>query len=212
MNRISLVGRLRTQKLLGRTVLILLAFSLLCPALAAPAEASKPWSRTEANGFVTMRLTWPDYESLSWSDAQHFYVLYADTQEPVPLSSTLLYQGNLYVTIPAEDAERPLELLQGTPVQFTDCVQVWQGHTYYDAPQGADQLNLRGILQGDSSGTLNKDRTLPRAEAFALLCRLLSLQPEGDPGYRDVAPGDWYYEIASAARTAAFSGFCRERA
>ena len=29
MNRISLVGRLRTQKLLGRTVLILLAFSLL---------------------------------------------------------------------------------------------------------------------------------------------------------------------------------------
>ena len=108
---------------------LLLAFSLLCPALAAPAEASKPWSRTEANGFVTMRLTWPDYESLSWSDAQHFYVLYADTQEPVPLSSTLLYQGNLYVTIPAEDAERPLELLQGTPVQFTDCVQVWQGHT-----------------------------------------------------------------------------------
>ena len=68
---------------------LLLAFSLLCPALAAPAEASKPWSRTEANGFVTMRLTWPDYESLSWSDAQHFYVLYADTQEPVPLSSTL---------------------------------------------------------------------------------------------------------------------------
>lgn len=181
---------------------LLLAFSLLCPALAAPAEASKPRSRTEANGFVTMRLTWPDYESLSWSDAQHFYVLYADTQEPVPLSSTLLYQGNLYVTIPAEDAERPLELLQGTPVQFTDCVQVWQGHTYYDAPQGADQLNLRGILQGDSSGTLNKDRTLTRAEAFALLCRLLSLQPEGDPGYRDVAPGDWYYEIASAARTA----------
>ena len=39
---------------------LLLAFSLLCPALAAPAEASKPWSRTEANGFVTMRLTWPD--------------------------------------------------------------------------------------------------------------------------------------------------------
>ena len=38
---------------------LLLAFSLLCPALAAPAEASKPWSRTEANGFVTMRLTWP---------------------------------------------------------------------------------------------------------------------------------------------------------
>ena len=184
---------------------LLLAFSLLCPALAAPVEASEPWSRTEANGYVTMRLTWPDYKSLSWSDAQHFYVLYADTQDPVPLSSTLLYQGNLYATIPAEDAGRPLQLLQGTPVQFTDCVQVWQGHTYYDAPQGADQRNLRGILQGDSSGTLNKDRALTRAEAFALLFRLLSLQPEGDPGYTDVAPGDWYYEIASAARTAGLS-------
>ena len=41
--------------------------------------------------------------------------------------------------------------------------------------------------------------------AFSLLCRLLSLQPEGDPGYTDVAPGDWYYEIASAARTAGLS-------
>ena len=38
MNRISLVGRLRTQKLLGRTVLILLAFSLL--TVGAPTSLS----------------------------------------------------------------------------------------------------------------------------------------------------------------------------
>lgn len=38
---------------------LLLAFSLLCPALAAPAEARNPGASTEANGFVTMRLTWP---------------------------------------------------------------------------------------------------------------------------------------------------------
>ena len=51
-------------------------------------------------------------------------------------------------------------------------------------------------------GCLNPDQAISRAEAFAILCRLLSLKPDGDPGFADVSPGDWYYETASAAKAA----------
>lgn len=76
---------------------------------------------------------------------------------------------------------------------------MWQGHAYYDEPGGTEELYLRGVIQGDQTGNLNPDAALTRAEAFALICRLLSLEPGGDPGYADVSPGDWYYETASAA-------------
>ena len=56
------------------------------------------------------------------------------------------------------------------------------------------------MIQGDHAGNLNPDAALTRAEAFALICRLLSLEPGGDPGYADAEPGDWYYDTASAAR------------
>ena len=185
-----------------RLLTLALCLALLCPAAAAAEGEEALWTRTEGDGsYVTIRLPCPQGEELDWSERQWLAVRYADTGEPVPLTSD--YQrGFLFATVPAEDANRPLEAFQGEEHHFPDCTTVWQGHAYYDEPGGTEELYLRGVIQGDQTGNLNPDAALTRAAAFALICRLLSLEPGGDPGYADVSPGDWYYETASAARAA----------
>ena len=176
-----------------------LCLALLCPAARA-AEEAKGWSRSEPGGdYVTLRVPCPQGEALDWSEQTLLAVRYADTGEPLPLTSDY-QQGWLFATVPAAEAERPLEVFQGEEHRFPDCITVWKGHEYYNDPSGAKELYLRGVIQGDHAGNLNPDDALTRAEAFSLLVHLLSLEPGGDPGYADVEPGDWYYDTASAAR------------
>ena len=178
-----------------------LCLALLCPAALA-AEETEPWKRTELGGnYVTVRLPYPAGEEMDWTDTQRLLVRYADTGEPVALTSD--YQrGWLFATLPAKEAERPLEVYVGEEHRFPDCVEVWQDHSYYYPPGGTEALYLRGVVTGDGAGNLNPDQPITRAEAGALICRLMSLEPAGDPGYADVSPEDWYYEAVSAARAA----------
>ena len=186
-----------------RLLTLLLCLSLLCPAASAAEGEASPWSRTEGDGsYVTIRVPCPQGDGLDWAEQRWLAVRYADTGEPVPLASGYQRDGYLFATVPAADAGRPLEAFVGEEHHFPDCTTVWQGNTYYNEPGGTGELYLRGVIQGDQAGNLNADAALTRAEAFTLLCRLLSLEPGGDPGYADVAPGDWYYETASAARAA----------
>ena len=183
-----------------RLLTLLLCLSLLCPAASAAEGEASPWSRTEGDGsYVTIRVPCPQGDGLDWAEQRWLAVRYADTGEPVPLASGYQRDGYLFATVPAADAGRPLEAFVG---EEHHCTTVWQGNAYYNEPGGTGELYLRGVIQGDQAGNLNADAALTRAEAFTLLCRLLSLEPGGDPGYADVAPGDWYYETASAARAA----------
>lgn len=186
-----------------RLLTLLLCLSLLCPAASAAEGEASPWSRTEGDGsYVTIRVPCPQGDGLDWAEQRWLAVRYADTGEPVPLASGYQRDGYLFATVPAADAGRPLEAFVGEEHHFPDCTTVWQGNAYYNEPGGTGELYLRGVIQGDQAGNLNADAALTRAAAFTLLCRLLSLEPGGDPGYADVAPGDWYYETASAARAA----------
>ena len=130
-----------------RLLTLALCLALLCPAAAAEGEEAL-WTRTEGDGsYVTIRLPCPQGEELDWSERQWLAVRYADTGEPVPLTSD--YQrGFLFATVPAEDANRPLEAFQGEEHHFPDCTTVWQGHAYYDEPGGTEELYLRGVIQG----------------------------------------------------------------
>ena len=184
-----------------RLLALTLCLALLCPAALA-AEGEEPWRRTEPGGhYVTIRVPCPEGVGLDWGDRRMLCLRYADTKEPVPLTSD--YQrGWIFATVPAEDADRPLEVFLGEERHFRDCTTVWQGHEYYDEPGGTMDMVLRGVVRGDQLGDLHPDAVLTRAEAFTLVCRLLSLKPAGDPGYGDVSPDDWYYDAASAARAA----------
>lgn len=188
----------------GRRLISLMMAALLLLSLHALAAngAEESWTRVEGEGdYVTIRIPYPEGDKLSWSQSRYLMVRYADTGEAAALSSEYI-QGYLFVTVPAEDAARPLQVVRGEPLKFQDCIAVWQGEEYYDGPFGADQLNIRGIIRGDDLGNLYPDQVITRAEAFTILCRLLSLKPDGDPGFADVSPEDWYYETASAAKAA----------
>ena len=80
-----------------------LCLALLCPAARA-AEEAKGWSRSEPGGdYVTLRVPCPQGEALDWSEQTLLAVRYADTGEPVPLTSDY-QQGWLFATVPAAEA------------------------------------------------------------------------------------------------------------
>lgn len=182
----------------------LLCLTLLCgmSARAAGTEAEN-WSRTEPGGaFVTIRLPYPEGEELNWAQSRYLTVCYADTGEPVALNSGLKWGSWVFATVPASEADRPLDVVIGVPARFEDCIKVWEGYEYDESPVGTDVLNLRGIILGDGTGNLNPNGVLTRAEAFTIICRLLSLESAGDPGFADVTEADWFYETASAVKAA----------
>lgn len=179
-----------------------LILALLGPAALAAGPEEDLWSRKEGDGsYVTVRVPYPEGEELNWSEQTRLLVRYADTGEPVALTSDY-WLGSLFATVPAAEAGRPLEVVRGEEHRFPDCITVWNEREYYEEPVGAGELYLRGVLQGDQAGRLNPEAVLTRAEAFALIARLLTLEPEGEPGYTDVSPSDWYYETAGAVRAA----------
>ncbi len=185
-----------------RALALLLCLALLCPAALAAEPDGPAWRRTEPGGrYVTVRLdAVAGAEDMDWQEQQRLAVRYADTHEPAPLSSELLeYEGGaVYVTVPASEAGRPLEVYLAEEAYFPDCLQDWG----MDVPTGAKPLAARGVVQGDRAGNLNAARAITRAEAAAMLARLLSLEPGGAPGYGDVPEGAWYRDAVSALRAA----------
>ena len=174
-------------------VCALVAAAMVLPAGAEPGGAL--WTREEAGGaYVTVRVPFPEGEGMSWGQTRYLGVRYAGTGEPVALTSDYR-AGYLFATVPARDADRPLEVFQGERFDWTDI-------QYQNEPVSANTLYIRGVLHGDGEGRLNLEQVLTRAEAFSLLVRLLDLEEGGDPGYGDLAPSDWYYGPVSAARAA----------
>ena len=90
-----------------------LACLLLCQgaASAAGGDAGQAWSRPEGDGsYITIRV--PGEPGMALIDTFDLAVRYADTGEPVALSSAYL-DGYLFATVPAENADRPLEVFRG---------------------------------------------------------------------------------------------------
>lgn len=171
----------------------LLMVSLLPAAGAESGE--KPWTREEAGGaYVTVRVPYPEGEGMGWARTRYLGVRYQETGRPVALTSEYR-SGYLFATVPARNADRPLEVFQGERFDWADI-------QYQNEPMSANTLYIRGVLCGDGQGRLNLEQVLTRAEAFSLLVRLLDLEADGDPGYGDIAPSDWYYSAVSAARAA----------
>lgn len=189
-----------------RVLCLILALLLILPVHAsAAAESEELWMRTEGDGsYVTIRVPAPQGEGMLWSEYSNLAVRYADTKEPVALSGTYR-NGYLFATVPAQDADRALEVFMGEPINFKDCYVSWgsgEKDGYYDHPLGTSDLYIRGIIKGDGRGYLYPNEVISRAEAFTIVCRLLSLKADGDPGFSDVKENDWYYATASAAKAA----------
>ena len=173
-----------------------LACLLLCQgaASAAGGDAGQAWSRPEGDGsYITIRV--PGEPGMALIHTFDLAVRYADTGEPVALSSAYL-DGYLFATVPAENADRPLEVFRGDDPVWTDLRE------QYLAANGSSDLQIRGVVRGDNAGRLKQDAPLTRAEGAVLMARLLDLQPAERPGYSDVSPDAWYHEEVSAAAAA----------
>lgn len=184
-----------------RMLALLLCLALLCPMVLAAEPESGAWSRTEPGGrYVTVRLEAPaEAADLDWGEQRLLTVRYADTKEPVPLTSDYYGRENvLFATVPAADADRPLEVFQAPGPSYPDCVRDWGDGPYQAVPIGTHELTARGLICGDGAGNLNRERTMTRAEAAALFARLLSLEPGEDPGYADVPESAWYHDDVAA--------------
>ena len=173
-----------------------LACLLLCQgaASAAGGDAGQAWSRPEGDGsYITIRVS--GEPGMALIDTFDLAVRYADTGEPVALSSAYL-DGYLFATVPAENADRPLEVFRGDDPVWTDLRE------QYLAANGSSDLQIRGVVRGDNAGRLKQDAPLTRAEGAVLMARLLDLQPAERPRYSDVSPDAWYHEEVSAAAAA----------
>ncbi len=185
----------------------LFAMLLVLPTNVLAAEKTEElWTREEGDGsYVTIRVPYPEGEGMLWSEYSELAVRYADTKEPIPLSGTYR-DGYIFATVPAEDADRRLEVFKGESFDFKDCYVSWTSDGkeigFYDHPLGTDDLYIRGIIKGDGTGNLKPDEIITRAEAFTIVCRLLSLKADGNPDFLDVKEEDWFFDTASAAKSA----------
>lgn len=193
-----------------RILLLVLCLGLMSPSAALAADSSEAlWTRSEGDGsYVTIRVPYAQGDrAFTWPAVQDLSVRYADTKEPVGLTSSCKHSYHNYqksyffATVPADEADRPLEVFQGEKHRFPDMYTERNGQSLYTAPE-AEQMFIRGVIRGDPAGNLNGNAPITRAEAFTMICRLLDLHPQGDPGYVDVTRGDWYFEASSAVRAA----------
>ena len=177
-----------------------LCLALLCPAARA-AEEAKGWSRSEPGGdYVTLRVPCPQGEALDWSE------------QTLPRGAVRRHggAGAPHQRLPAGLALRHRPSggggaapggLSGGGAPLPRLHHGLEGARVLQRPRRRKGAVSPGSAPGDHAGNLNPDAA-PDAggRPSPLICRLLSLEPGGDPGYADAEPGDWYYDTASAAR------------
>ena len=96
------------RRMISICLTLVLAAVLFTPALAAEQTTAAAWTRSEADGsYVTIRLSYPEGSDLSYSEQEGLVARYADTGEPIALSSSL-YGEYLFATVPAGNAGRPI--------------------------------------------------------------------------------------------------------
>lgn len=141
-----------------------------------------------AQEFVALKLPIDEY---NWRGK----VRYADTKEGIPLS--MLHGEHLYATVPAENADRPLEMFIPEEITFTDNTAEYESYEFFVMRELAEV----GVIKGNEKGEALPYADVTRAEATAMLIRFLGL--DLSENYRipfdDVTKDDWFYNVVATA-------------
>lgn len=81
----------------------------------------------------------------------------------------------------------------GTPSRFTDITD-----TSSILNTCVNQLVDRGVITGYNDNTFRPDAPVTRAEASAMICRLMGFEMNGVSEFSDVPAGEWYSDPISA--------------
>jgi|GEM_PF-476814 len=122
---------------------------------------------------------------------------YSDTTEPIPLST--YYDGMLYALVPYNKSTKAIEGFEPEALEFTDYSSSdYRFHTF-------KELSRTGIIKGNEKGEALPDSSVTRAEAVAMVIRMLGIDPVPDvtgevnlPFY-DVKKTDWFYDVVATA-------------
>ena len=151
-----------------------------------------------AQGFVSLSVAYPDGERLWAEDYQKYTRLalrFKDDKTIIPLSE--YYDGYMFALVPEEDKDREVEVFISEDKTFTD-----ETDDYNYGMTIMKQMAGRGIINGDGYGRANPDANITRAEATAMVMRLLGLEEteNKDTGFRDVKETDWHAGVIAAAK------------
>lgn len=171
------------KKLLIVTLTLFMSFSCLNSVLA------------EGN-FIQKSIPYPEGQELWGNDYQaftHLLMRYADDKTPIALSAYV--DGYMHATIPQENADRPLEIFVSEERKFADSDSSYESSMMR-------KMSAQGIIQGDQNGNANPNANITRAEATAMVMRLLGISENEDikREFTDVEKNDWYYNIVNTAR------------
>ena len=134
-----------------------LCLALLCPAARA-AEEAKGWSRSEPGGdYVTLRVPCPQGRPWIGRSRPSLAVRYADTGEPVPLTSDY-QQGWLFATVPAEGGGAAPGGLSGGGAPLPRLHHGLEGARVLQRPRRRKGAVSPGSAPGDHAGNLNPRR------------------------------------------------------
>lgn len=156
----------------------LLSLALVCAVLLSSSAAG--------GGFLTRRLEAPEMDSFDVNTLAEYAVCYADTGEVIPLS--FYHDRQFFAAVPEAYRDRPLELCVTKAVAFTDKNDT-NGWELWDI----ERLSRLGVMGGNDRGEAEPTREVTRAEAAAMVVRLLGVpEAEGTTSYADVPADAWY--------------------
>lgn len=170
-----------------RVLCMILSFALLLPSgLSAFADNAQP-----SDGFVHVSVECPDGDRLWEEDYLRYSRLtarYCDTGETIPMSR--FYDGSIHAIVPAENESRPIEAFVASEVTFTDDIN--DDYEFYIMSHLAE----KGVIRGDEEGRALPFDNVTRAEAVAMIMRVLGVNKSGEKssGFDDVNPDDWFFD------------------
>lgn len=118
---------------------------------------------------------------------------FVDSKQAIPLSDC--YDGYLFATVSTENADREIEGFIPSEYRFSDYDPV---HYEFSVMETLAQL---GVILGNEKGEAKPFDNVTRAEAIAMIMRMLGLGTEinYELKFEDVNKSDWFYSTIAAA-------------
>ena len=133
---------------------------------------------------------------IPYNETENTYELaarYKDSKQVIPLS--MFYDGYIFATVPAENAHKEIEGFIPSEYKFSDYDPV---HYEYSV---METLAKYGVILGNEKGEAKPFDKVTRAEATAMIMRLLGLDSYAgyEVSFRDISKDDWYYNVVAKA-------------
>ena len=171
--------------------------SSIIAVMAAVQVPALPAMAKDNEKFVLKSIPCEEGETYFNEDYQKYdsmLLRYADDKTPIPFSE--YYDGFMYAKIPVENKDRELEMFFSEPLTFTDYDEEKDGFYMME------RLSRSGVIKGDDDGKANPDSNVTRAEACAMVMRLMGVDAIGKPdsGFEDVPWDSWYANTVARAK------------